>query len=116
MEKIIEILEKNSIGVVDYKENDMLCGYELENWTVGGVNMIIFLDFRNAGDVTNPKDFINEFSSYMKDFDIEETIDIYREDKLYKDNLSLKQSLKDITDWKKEMLEIIDKCNIIEIK
>lgn len=42
LNKIIEILEQSGIQINDYKEDKKLCGYELNTYTNGGVNMIVF--------------------------------------------------------------------------
>lgn len=108
MEKIIQFLESQNIQVSEYKENGVLCGYELNTYTNDGVNMIVFLDFRDENmDPLNRIDFIKEFEQYINDFDIDEKIMLTRQDKSYVEKFSLSKSLKDFKSWKKEMKTII---------
>jgi hypothetical protein len=109
METITEILKNNSIWVDNYTEDDKFFGYELNTYTDGGVNEIIFLDFRQDGDPSSADDFIKKLENWLNDFDIDETIDMYREDENYKNNFSLSQSLKDFKRYKKEIKRVIKK-------
>ena len=106
--KIIDVIEDKGISIYNYEEDEKLCGYELNTYTDGGVNEIIFLDFRDEGEnALDPKQFIEKFENYINDFDIEEAIDMYRQDQNYKDNFSISESLIDFKNWKREMKEII---------
>lgn len=111
--QLIDIIEAEAIKIDEVKEEGKLCGYELNTYTNGGVNQIVFLDFRdylhNDKDVINPKDFIDTFKSYMKDFDIDETIMMYRQDKRYTNEFTLTESLKDFKCWKTDMEKLIKK-------
>lgn len=46
LENIFSLLEQADIFIYEYKENNKLCGYELNTYTGRGVNQILFLDFR----------------------------------------------------------------------
>lgn len=110
MESIFETLEQKGISVYRYKEGEKLCGYELNTYTDGGVNMIIFLDFRGEGDNVENKDkFIEKFLNYINDFDIDEEVDIHRQAQDYKNNFTISQSVKDFKSWKKEMKRVFKK-------
>lgn len=52
IEKFISIVESFGFAVHEYEENGVLCGYELETWTNGGVNMLLFIDCRNCPEVS----------------------------------------------------------------
>lgn len=84
LEKYFSIYESNySNGVY----------YELESWTDGGVDMIITLPSSNNKTV---KEQLND---YIENFDIDEEIDLYREDKRYKEAFTIRESLKDFENW-----------------
>lgn len=80
-----KILEDNFN--VNNDENNM----ELESWTNGGVDMIIYIDTNN--------DLIQELENYINNFNIDEEIDLYREGKDYRDNFTISESLKDFEDY-----------------
>lgn len=108
MKKIIDIIEKSGISVFEYKEENKLCGYELNTYTEGGVNEIIFLDFRQENqDPKNPTDFIKEFESYMQCKTIDERIELNRQNEDYKKSFSLKESVIDFEKWEKMILALI---------
>lgn len=106
LKEIIAILESKNIRVDEYEEDDKLCGYELNTYTDGGVNQIIFLDFRESGDPLNPADVIDKFSEHIKDIDIDDEIEVNRQDKTYKATFSLSQSLEDFKGWKKGLKRV----------
>lgn len=112
LEQILDIIEAKGISIDNYEENGKLCGYELDTYTAGGVNQIIFLDFRNEGQgAENANDFIEEFNSYVRNIDIDEEIELNRQDQNYKDNFTLRQSLDDFEKWKAELEEIAEEIN-----
>lgn len=90
-----KILEK----YFDYVENDYL-----ETWTNGGVDMIIYLD-------NNQKSIKEIIEEYIDNFDIDEEIDLYREDKRYRENFTIRESLEDFENWL-EYLKIV--CEELE--
>lgn len=76
--------------------------WELETWTDGGVNMIFYLD---------TSDKVSEFSSIVNNFDVDEEIDLHREDKRYQKAFTISESVEDFEgfkDWLFEVLGIIE--------
>ena len=47
-----------------------------------------------------------QFIEYIDNFDIDEEIDIYREDKRYREAFTIRQSLQDFENWIKWLNEI----------
>lgn len=66
---------------------------ELEDWTNGGVDMLIYLDKETNETATT------QFKNFIDNFDIDDEIDIHRQNKLYRDNFSIRESLKDFQEW-----------------
>ena len=88
-----KILEDNGFRVHKYQD-----GYvELEQWTDGGVDMIISYDSKKQTAYEGLGD-------YLFSFDIDEEIDLYRQDEKYKNDFSITQSVRDFTDWQ-ELVE-----------
>ena len=112
LQQILDIIEAKGISIDNYEENGKLWGYELDTYTAGGVNQIIFLDFRSEGqDAENANDFIEEFNSYVRNIDIDEEIELNRQNQNYKDNFTLRQSLDDFEEWKSELKQIAEELN-----
>ena len=80
-----EILEDN------FKVTEMDDELELEQWTNGGVDMVLYFD--------KEQDIIKELERYVDNFDIDEEIDIYRQGEDYREHFTIRQSLEDFDDW-----------------
>ena len=77
------------------EQNGIQCA-EVESWTDGGVDMIIWL---------NP--FTKEeFIDYVKDFDIDEEIERNRQNKEYRTDFTLSQSVNDFTKYKRGLIKL----------
>lgn len=103
----IQKLENADISVSEYKEKGKLCGYELNTYTDGGVNQIVFIDFRDTG--MNPKsgkDFIKLYNERINSIDIDEEIEMNRQDKTYVANFSMTESVQDFKDWKDSLINV----------
>ena len=68
-------------------------GYELEDWTNGGVDMLIWLDKDENSTATQ------QFKNYIDNFDIDEEIDIHRQAEDYKQAFKITESAKDFESW-----------------
>lgn len=91
-----KILENNFDYIhTDYNEDDIY----LETWTNGGVNMIIYLD--------KEKSLIDNLKDYINNFDIDEEIDLYRQDKNYKEHFTIRESVNDFEIWVEKIEDII---------
>ena len=93
--KLQNFFEENGFKVFLTKENNVVCG-EIEKWTGGGVDMIIWL---------NPFT-IKEFLSYVDDFNVDEIIDLHRQDQKYKNCFTITQSVNDFTKFYNHLKEI----------
>ena len=80
-------------------------GLEMETWTDGDVNMIVWLE--------NEDNLLEDFKEFVENFDIDSEIELHREDKRYRDAFSLRESLNDFEDyakWLKKIVGIIEKA------
>lgn len=96
--KIIEIAEQNDFAMHEYEENGILCGYELETWTNGGVNMIHFIDCRDSEGVT-PEKVLSELKEIFECFDVDEQIDLHRQGEDYRNAFTIRQSVEDFEEY-----------------
>ena len=107
MKKIFDKIENANIQIFKYKEDGKLCGYELNTYTEGGLNQIVFVDFRDTKkDPENEKDFKELFSERIESIDVDEEIEMNRQNKGYRDAFTLTQALKDVKAWKKGLLKL----------
>lgn len=75
---------------------------ELETWTDGDVNMIIYIKKDNC---------IDAFIEYVNDFDVDYEIDLHRESDAYCHAFKIKESLIDFEtyhNWLKDIVNIIE--------
>lgn len=92
-----EVLEKEGFNIHYFIEDNENCA-EIETWTEGGVNMVFHLiPFT-----------IEKFKELAKDFDIDEQIDLHRQDERYKKSFSIKESLDDFDGFQKRLKRISD--------
>ena len=90
-----KFFEEKGFNVHLFEQDKQKCA-ELEKWTNGGVDMIIYLTPFT----------IKEFIQFVNDFDIDEEIDLHRQDKKYKDAFTITQSVKDFTDFHNNLKEV----------
>ena len=93
--KLIDLFENADFNVHLFEQDNQQCA-ELETWTNGGVNMIITLMPFN----------IEEFKRYVKNFNVDEEIDLHRQDERYKNAFTIKQSVKDFEDFQKRLKKV----------
>ena len=77
-------------------------GYDLESWTDGGVDMIINLP------KDTEKSLITLLKDFIQSFDIDEEIDIYRQDEEYRNHFTIRDSITDFEDWVSSVENVIE--------
>ena len=98
IDQLTDFFEENGFNVYQFEQDGQQCA-ELEKWTSGGVDMIIALmPFSN-----------DKFINYVNEFDIDEKIDFYRQDKQYKAVFTISQSLADFTEFHDMLKEVAEK-------
>lgn len=104
LENIVKTFESFNYNVNFIYENGMISGMEIETWTNGGVDMIHTFyfceDYQELYDKDNVKKQLQEIAD---NFSIDDEIDIYRQDKKYKEDFTISQSLEDFTEYKKTL-------------
>jgi len=88
-----------------YKDKNYI---ELENWTNGGVDMIITL-YKDINTSAT-----SQFIEYIKNFNIDEEILLLMQDQSYRNHFTIKNSLIDFEDWIAELKKI--EFELLEIK
>lgn len=107
MQSLFDKIEEAGISIEKYEENNKLCGYELNTYTDGGVNQIVFIDFRDIEkDPENEEDFKELLLERVESIDVDEEIEVNRQDPTYKRDFTLTESLKDFKAWKKGLLKL----------
>ena len=110
LQQIFDKIEEAEISIYNYSENGELCGYELNTYTQGGVNQIVFLDFRNTEmNPENAQDFLTVYNERVNSIEIDEEIELNRQMKGYKDAFSLSESVQDFEEWKEKLENIFSK-------
>ena len=75
---------------------------EVETWTNGGVNMILWL---------NPFS-IEEFEQRVNDFDVDEEIELHRQGQDYKNAFTIKESVKDFEDFHIRLKDVLSELQV----
>lgn len=101
MKKEIEKILEKYFNIYEY---DNYC--DLENWTDGSVNMLIPID--------KSKNIIEELENFIENFNIDEEIEIHRENEYYKKDFTIRESLEDFENWVEYIKNIIEELKKIE--
>lgn len=107
LENIIKAIEEFNFNVELLSENGMINGMEIETWSEGGVDMIhtiYFLD--NYQDIYNKTEVKKELDRLYENFDIDEEIDLYRQDKKYKNDFTIRESLEDFEKYHNRLKDL----------
>lgn len=97
-EELQDFFEENDFNVFLFEQDNQQCG-EIEIWTDGGVDMVITL-------IPFTKE---EFIQYVNDFDMDDEIDLYREDKRYRQDFTISESVKDFSKYHRELKKVVKK-------
>ena len=84
-----------------FKVTENIRSYELESWTNCGVDMFIYIDKLSNDSLEDQLD------QFVDSFDIDEVIDIHREDSNYRETFKIETSLEDFKYWINNVEEII---------
>lgn len=109
LERLFEIMEDFEFSKVEYTEKDKLCGYELESWTMQGVDILHFVDCRNYGGVT-AEAVMEELKAISADFDVDRYVLQYMEGKEYRDRFSIREALDDLEEYAERLTEMVCTC------
>lgn len=103
-------LNENNIGWSRYyKENGECVGIEMEQWTDGGVDMIHLIDGRDR-DMNDPDWWKDELEAISEAFDVDEEIDINRQDEKYRSAFTYRQSVEDFENYDKWLKGIAEQA------
>lgn len=91
-----------------FKVTENRGSYELESWTNCGVDMFIYID------KLSDESLEDQLDQFVDSFDIDEVIDIHREDPNYRETFKIETSLEDFKDWINEIEDIIKELREIE--
>ena len=79
---------------------------ELESWTDGGVNMFIGIDKNSDNNL------LEQLRLFVENFDIDEEIDIHRQDTDYRRNFTIRESINDFENWVDYIRDCISKLEL----
>lgn len=74
---------------------------ELETWTEGSVNM--FVHIRKDSD----ESYLDQFKKHITEFSVDEEVDLHREDKRYRDDFTITESVEDFQEYKEKLNSIL---------
>jgi hypothetical protein len=95
-ENLKNFFEEKDFNVHLNEQDGVQCA-EIETWTNGGVNMIMWL---------NPFT-IEEFTQRVDDFDVDEEIELHRQGQDYKNAFTIRESLKDFEDYHNRLKDVL---------
>ena len=93
-------LDENNIYHSRYEENCECVGIIMEQWTDGGVDMMHLIDGRDR-DMNEPDWWKDELESIYEAFDVDEEIDLNRQNEKYRSAFTYRQSVEDFENYDK---------------
>lgn len=115
VQAIIDTIEGRGFSIAPYEEDGAVCGAEMEGWTDGDVDMLHFIDLRGK-DINDPEAWKEEIASIAADFDIDEEINIHREDKRYCEAFTCRASVEDFEGWQESLRSLVQSVLYPEIE
>lgn len=79
---------------------------ELESYTDGGVDMFITIEKDNSNNL------LEQLRLFVENFDIDEEIDIHRQDTDYRRNFTIRESINDFENWVDYIRDCISKLEL----
>ena len=92
--------KERELQLEQFNINESAYGLELESCTDGGVNMLIGID------KDSDYDLLTQLEQFVENFDIDEEIDIQRQDAYYRRKFTIKESIRDFENW----VDYIEEC------
>ena len=81
LKAILNAIDESGFRVILYTENGKECGFEIEDWTPRGVDMIHFLDLRDAENPYNPFSVLDALWRVSELFDPDEETEVHMQGK-----------------------------------
>lgn len=109
---ILNKLDERNFSINEYKEHGKLCGYEMETWTVNGVNMIHFIDCRNYPDRVTAENVMCQLREINAEFNVDNEIHKLMYDKAAREAFTYRDAVHDMEAYEKWLRETV--CEIQE--
>ena len=109
IDQIIQIAEDHDFTFYEYEENGVVCGYEVSGYTNGGVNMLHFIDCRTNKytDGLTTENVIEELKEISACFNVDEEIDVHRQDERYRNDFGIRESVNDFEQYEKRLTALV---------
>lgn len=105
--QVLLCIDEDGFRQFVYEEDGVEVGVEIENWTSGGVNMCPLVDLREAvaagASATNVFAIKEEIQSLADDFDVDDEIDVWRNDAAYRAAFTYARASEDFSEWKSKL-------------
>lgn len=111
LKAILDAIDEFGFKVILYTENGKECGFEIEDWTPRGVDMIHFLDLRDIENPYDPFAVLDELWKVAEYFDPDEETEAHMEGKDFHAAFSYYQAAMEFEGWKKRLEELVESVN-----
>lgn len=74
LDMMLNKLDDLNFNITEVKENDKLCGYEMETWTDNGINMIHFIDCRDYEDGITAENVLDQIKQISANYDVDDEV------------------------------------------
>ena len=101
--QLTKVFQDQNFSVNLFKEDGKQCA-EIETWTTNGVSMLHLL---------RPLSLAS-FEEVVKDFNVDEEIDLHRIDPLFRSHFTVRQALEDFEEYQQRLKTTLEKLKLCE--
>ena len=113
LDMMLNKLDDLYFHIHEYKENDKLCGYEMETRTGNGINMIHFIDCRDYEDGITAKNVLDQLKQISANFDVDYEVYKLTESKQARKEFSYRNAVDDFEVYENRLRNSI--CYVQEL-
>ena len=113
LDMMLNKLDDLNFNITEYKENDKLCGYEMETWTDNGIHMIHFIDCRDYEDGITAENVLDQLKQISVNFDVDDEVYKLMEFERARKEFSYRDAVNDFEAYENRLHDTV--CNICEL-
>lgn len=108
LKDVLKYIRENFRIYVDSKD-DAEDGFDIENWTSGGVDMVHYVDLRDVdGPRTDVFEILRKIEDIAENFDVDDEICTHMQDSRYKADFSFRRAVEDFEAWEQTLHDFAD--------
>lgn len=105
---ILTAVEDFGFGVTIYEEDDKgECGFEIEDWTPNGVDMVHLVDLREEKNRYDPFALLTCIRDIAEGFDSDDEVEVHMEDGRFRKDFTYREAAEEFEGWRTRLEELV---------